>query len=677
MANEIDAVAANGYFYPLNKLNKIMPKPENLPYPIEPAPPGWCSANMLVKQGFVGGNVKINQSIVELAERLSREEKLTAEIADYWVRVCLAANGRTAWFVSPIGQQRLRSDGKLLTKKEFEQLKAPANWNSIRMLTNQFVADADRLFADVLAVKERLAKKGRSQKLIDAEWIRHCPNANGQPTLFVSPKMLKYLRFAGRLHTAAEVETLKAPPGWCSGSMLAQQFVGNHQKIHKMILALKDRLKKKGKTAKQIADHWARFYVPDNYGMRLLFASPKAQRYLRLTKKILTSTEFKSSMAPLNWQSATTLSKQFVGGDIKINRLILKLKENLEKEGLNQQNIADIWLRYCLAKNGSSAWFISPLGLNRIRSTGELLTAEELNTLKAPLSWSSGNMLALKFKGTSEKFNDLILALKDQLTKEGRTPEEIADNLVRYCIAGNSYQRAWFLSPEAEERLVKDYNLQRKPPQENQDRAICSLLAAGMDAPAIGIALKIGKTGTEKRIAAIRAAIAKGESVALAEYQAEIAHNRTIDRETFLAAVRDTDSIEITAERLGLSPKRVMARLGRYMRFDQSLFDTLDSPGVNFDLAASTDFTHLPKTSIYATWLVVRNYHQQQHTAPDLNQLATILGVGRKVVDKNVTFLITADMLRREQLAQDDSASSAGASPTTAMAIRLHHGMGR
>jgi hypothetical protein len=381
--------------------------------------------------------------------------------------------------------------------------------------------------------------------------------------------------------------------------------------------------------------------------------------------------------APPDWRSAHMLSDQFVGNSAKINQDILALKEKLKQEGKTPDDIASKWIRFCVSPNGAMrAWYISPQGEERLRQEKLLLTPAEFDALKAPPGWHSAKMLSDQFVGGHAKINQDILALKEKLKQEGKTPEDIANTWIRFCVPLNG-KRAWYISPEGEERLIKDYKLQRKSPRENQDRAICSLLAAGMDAPAIGIALKIGKTGTEKRIAAIRTAIENGTSVELAEYKAEIAHNRSIDRATFLAAIRECDSIEVAAELLGLSPKRVMARLGRYMSFDQSLFNTLDSPGVNFDLAASTDFTHLPKTSIYATWHVVRDYHQTHHAAPNLNQLAKVLGIKRTVVDKNVTFLIAADMLRREQLAQDDSASSAGASPTTAMAIKFYHGIER
>ncbi|MGD9649507.1 MAG: hypothetical protein AB7U41_01830 [Dongiaceae bacterium] len=383
--------------------------------------------------------------------------------------------------------------------------------------------------------------------------------------------------------------------------------------------------------------------------------------------------------------------RDYVGGNVTLREKILALAAKKKADYLAagkseaeaDQLIQLRWVRRCYGAgtHGIITEFISPEGLQELIKAGELITPGQAKLSDLPEGWRSGSDLKWDYVGSNVTLREKILALADKKKADylaaGKSETEagqlIQDHWVRRCYCqGTSGTITEFISPAGITELIDQSILEprHKPAPHN----IASLLASGMGDDEVRSELSLSKAAFAAAREAIAKALAEGGDADLALYKAELAHNRTISREDFMAAVQSHASIEDAAHHLGLSPQRVMARLGRYWKLDVALLDKLDQPTIHMDMALRVDFTQLPKTSPAATWFAVKQLHSELGQAPDLNQIAEKLKIKRGLVDRNVHFLIACDSLRREDLAQPQAAMSSASA--IGFAIRQHHGRG-
>ncbi|MGE0252204.1 MAG: hypothetical protein AB7G80_03645 [Dongiaceae bacterium] len=549
--------------------------------------------------------------------------------------------------------------------------------------------------ADYLAAGKSEAE---ADKLIQDHWVRRCYGAgtHGVITEFISPEGLQELIKAGELITPEQAKLLAPPEGWRSGNDLKWDYVGGNVTLREKILALAAKKKaaylaagKSEEEANQlIQDHWVRrCYCHGTSGTITEFISPEGLQELIKAGELITPEQARLLVPPEGWRSGSDLTRDYIGSSVtlreKILALAIKKKAAYLAAGKSEEEadqlIQQYWVRRCYGSGtrGIITEFISPEGLQELLKTGEFITPEQAKLLAPPQGWRSGKDLTRDYIGDNITLRKKILALaakkKTAYLAAGKSETEadqlIQDHWVRRCYgAGTHGTITEFISPTGIAELIDQSILEprHKPAPHN----IASLLASGMSDDEVKVTLNLSKAAFASAREAIAKALAENGGADLALYKAELAHNRKISREDFMAAVQSHGSIEDAAQSLGLSPQRVMARLGRYWKLDVALLDKLDQPTIHMDMALRVDFTQLPRTSPAATWFAVKQLHSELGQAPDLNQIAEKLKIKRGLVDRNVHFLIACDSLRREDLAQPQAAMLSASA--IGFAIRQH-----
>ncbi|MGE0252833.1 MAG: hypothetical protein AB7G80_09745 [Dongiaceae bacterium] len=681
---------------------------------------GWRSGNNLDKN-YIGGGIILRKKILALADKKRAAyitEGKTPEEADQlvqelWVRKCYGSGtfGKITEFISPAGIKELIKAGELITPEQAKLSTLPPGWRSGHDLKKDYVGEHRKFQRIIRALGSRkraaYITEGKTFKeadrLIQEHWVRRCYGSSngGHITEFISPEGIRELAEAKELLTPEQVKQLNPPKGWRSGNGLSKDYIGSNVTLREKILTLankkRDAYLAAGKTPEEagqlVQELWVRkYYSHGSNGHITEFISPEGIRELAEAKELLTPEQVKQLNPPKGWRSGNSLSKDYIGDYRKLGEKILTLANKKRDAYLAAgktpeeaaQLVQELWVRkyYSHGSNGHIAEFVSPAGIAELIATKELLTPAEAKKLIPSQGWRSGAGLSEDYIGGSIKFRRIIVTFglrkKAALITEGKNQEEadrlVHEHWVRKCYGSRTCGPITeCVSPRGIEELIEQGIL--KPRYKPAPYSIASLLASGMSEDETRITLNLSKTAFATAREAIARALAENGGADLAAYKAELAHNRKIRREDFMAAVQSHGSIEDAAHHLGLSPQRVMARLGRYWKLDVALLDKLDQPAIHMDMALRVDFTQLPRTSPAATWFAVKQLHGELHQAPNLNQIAEKLKIKRGLVDKNVHFLIACDSLRREDLTREEEASSFSPS-AIGFAIRQHHGRG-
>lgn len=639
------------------------------------------SGNGLARN-YIGGGQHLtaklkNERARKIAElRLAGQSATDAErwVDQYWVgwRRILNSPAPATLYATGDAVAYLREEKILFLRTEIPQPKTGEV--SIARITSLYVGGPHGI--------EKIFLQERQRKILELQSKQYTPE---EAELWVEDHWIgiRKSKTVSCWHIASEAvaylcqekklvrKTDMPPPsrkGEQSCIMMSRKYVGGSKLLCDNLKAERERkiaeLQEKGQS-KEAAQQW----VEENWigtrtplhGKPSLYAAADAIAHLQ-EKGVLRKREDEPPPAQKRDQSLFLLRKIYSVSPLALKKQINKERQRkiaeLQAKGQTQKEaeqwVADYWIGMRKRKTSMASLHVTQEAVDYLCQKGVLrkrslpmppILEGEQSSSKLSKEFVGGN-IAIRRKLKIERQRKIAELQGCGMTLQG------AENWVDSNWIGLRQPKtgpvALCASPGAVSYLQRVEVLIQKTIPEVSDPELLAMLESKI--PQVEIA-SLTHSSTARTQERIRALINR-KSPVIRKYAKERAQNSSISKDEFLKILRESKGIVEAAEKMALAPRRVMARLGRYCKLEPELLRQLDNPLLDPDLAGGAYSQFVPKDSLLAAWVAVKELRLNHSVPPDLNQLARYLGIPRALAEHHVNFLISSGSIVRADLAQ-------------------------